>query len=349
MVEEKLYIKAVEAVKRRRGLRKNRVIDIFERLGYIMPSNLSITNFKPKPPVAVFNPGAVIDGKYLVVFPRIVFDYYQYVSSIGVFKIPVEDVLAGEIPERIETRIVVWPTSLWEFLGCEDARAFKKDDRFLLLYTGKGYYETASGNLERRDVLAYAELTRNYTLVKKDYFKIMSEGNIYNPRSNKDSSFLQLDTKKTVLMTRPELNGIQLGWRSTADTESLIIDVNTLEPVLVYEEWEFKVGWSTNAVKISSNEYLIGWHAVHRYDYSYRNGLALVDDQGNLLGVTDYILAPKGLVEEYGDRPLVIFGNGLILYKDQLIWVGGVSDYSIGFFATPLEKALELVKRVKFD
>ncbi|RLE58785.1 MAG: hypothetical protein DRJ35_07205, partial [Thermoprotei archaeon] len=88
---------------------------------------------------------------------------------------------------------------------------------------------------------------------------------------------------------------------------------------------------------------------VHRHDYSYRNGLALVDDQGNLLGVTDYILAPKGLVEEYGDRPLVIFGNGLILYKDQLIWVGGVSDYSIGFFATPLEKALELVKRVKFD
>lgn len=314
-----------------------------------MPSNLAVTNFKPKPPVAVFNPGAVIDGNDLVVFPRIIFGYYKYVSSIGVFRIPVEDVLAGEIPERIETKIIVWPTSLWEFLGCEDARAFKKDDRFLLLYTGKGYYETTDGSLERRDVLAYAELTRDYTNVKKDYFKIMAGGNIYHPKANKDSTFLQLDSKKTVLMMRPEINGILLGWKSIADTENLTIDVNTLEPVLVYEDWEFKVGWSTNAVKISSNEYLIGWHGVHRHDYSYRNGLALVDDQGNLLGITDYILAPRGLVEEYGDRSLVIFGDGLLLYKDQIIWIGGVSDYSIGFFATPLEKALELFKSVKLD
>lgn len=69
--------------------------------------------------------------------------------------------------------------------------------------------------------------------------------------------------------------------------------------------------------------------------------------KGELLAVSDYLLAPKGLYEEYGDRPLVIFGDGLLLYKETLIWIGGVSDYCIGVFITELNGALTKLKRTK--
>ena len=69
-----------------------------------------------------------------------------------------------------------------------------------------------------------------------------------------------------------------------------------------------------------------------------------MDGEGNLLAVSNYVLAPRGLVEEYGDRALVIFGDGLVLYKELLIWVGGVGDYAVGFFSVELDKALEKLK-----
>ncbi len=33
-------------------------------------------------------------------------------------------------------------------------------------------------------------------------------------------------------------------------------------------------------------------------------------------------------------------------YKDQLIWVGGVGDYAIGIFTTPIERVLEKLRNV---
>jgi predicted GH43/DUF377 family glycosyl hydrolase len=41
-----------------------------------------------------------------------------------------------------------------------------------------------------------------------------------------------------------------------------------------------------------------------------------------------------------------MFGNGLVRYKDQLIWVGGVGDYAIGIFTTPIERVLEKLRNV---
>jgi len=117
--------------------------------------------------------------------------------------------------------------------------------------------------------------------------------------------------------------------------------------VFVNESWELKVGWSTNAVRVSSNEFLVGWHGVVKEDLSYRNGLALVDEQGDLLAISNYLLSPRGLVEEYGDRSHVIFGDGLVLHNDTLMWVGGVSDYATGVFTTPLQKALDKLKWIR--
>ncbi len=128
--------------------------------------------------------------------------------------------------------------------------------------------------------------------------------------------------------------------------DELVIKEESLRPVLVPETWEYKVGWSTNAVPLGEGRYLVGWHGVHREDLSYRNGLAEVDREGNLLAISDYLLAPKGLLEEYGDRPLTVFGNGLLLVRDCLVWIGGVSDYAIGIFIAELDDVLGMLRKV---
>ncbi|WP_337845419.1 hypothetical protein [Thermus sp.] len=83
----------------------------------------------------------------------------------------------------------------------------------------------------------------------------------------------------------------------------------------------------------------------HR-DLSYRHGLARLSPEGELLGLSNYLLAPQGLYEAYGDRPLTLYGNGLLLYGEELIWVGGVGDYAMGAFSAPLEEVLRRVHPV---
>ena len=343
MIEDYLFKKAMKALLAKRGCRKPETIDLFKRLMYIGPKDVTIVNYRRRP-VSFFNPGAVAIGNKVCVFPRVIFDYYKYVSSIGYFELNIEKILEGEKPEKIEVKIVLWPRSLWEFLGCEDARASLSENKYLLLYTGKGYCEKAPEVLERKDFLGFALLDQQLTLLRRGYFTIIHGKEKYLPKSMKDSALLDY-RKESVLLVRPDIRRIKVAWKSVADLDELSISLTSLEPVLVNEEWEAKIGWSTNAVKISSNEYLVGWHAVVRSDYSYRNGVALVNSDGEVEAVSNYILAPKGLAEEYGDRPLVIFGDGLIKYKEWLIWVGGVSDYAIGFFAAEIDKVLDSLKK----
>ena len=52
-------------------------------------------------------------------------------------------------------------------------------------------------------------------------------------------------------------------------------------------------------------------------------------------------------MEQYGDRPLVIFGDGLFRYGELVVWVGGVSDYSIGVFATELDRIEENLRWIR--
>ena len=66
-----------------------------------------------------------------------------------------------------------------------------------------------------------------------------------------------------------------------------------MKPVLFPEKWELKAGWSTNTVKIGFNEYLVGWHAIHKETNAYLNGFCLISDDERLLAVSDYLLAPK--------------------------------------------------------
>ncbi|RLE80638.1 MAG: glycosidase [Thermoprotei archaeon] len=345
-IEESLDRRQREFLSSEKGLRKPITEDIFEKRILISPEDLRVVNYRRSRPSAAFNPAALLRDNILYIYPRLIFDYYKYTSSIALFRVNVEELLNEVFEKPLETRIILWPRELWEFLGTEDPRATPVDGRIYMLYTGKGYHLEEGDELKYRDVLGFVELSPLNEVLRKGFFKIVQEGDVYLSDSQKDSAFLKIDSSKATMLTRLMVRNIKICWRACASIRDLEIYGDTLEPVLGLEDWEFKTGWSTNAIELSSNEYLVGWHAVVKSDLSYRNGFAIVNDQGELLAVSNYLLAPKGLEEEYGDRALVIFGDGLVKYGELLIWIGGISDYAIGVFVTELDRVLEKLKWV---
>lgn len=364
-LERKLEQRAWRALRELRGLREPRTEDIFERRQVLGPDDFEVENYPRRRPLAAFNPGAVLVGETIYIFPRFVFDYYSYTSSIGVVSLRIEELLGGEFARPLRARIVLWPQTSWEAVkGCEDPRVSFADDHFRVLYTGVGKPEDAEEmptGTRYKAVLGYAEFDPALNLRRKGFFCVHGGGERVVP-GNKDSALLELDGRKATILTRPSFRSARLRftsrgplrreklpdmcWRAEADLEEFTIPAESLWPVLSPETWEYKIGWSTNTVRVGNGEYLVGWHGVLREDLSYRNGLALVDSTGALLAVSDYVLAPRGLSEEYGDRSLTIFGNGLVIYKGLLIWIGGISDYGIGIFVTPLSEALRALRRI---
>ncbi len=315
--------------------------EIFQKRYILPPKNFKITNY-PRDPVAVFNPGAVeIDG-IVHVFPRVIFDYYKYTSAIGHFTMKADDILNGTIPEILEIELIIWPKTKEEFLGCEDPRIFQDGENLWILYTAKGYRGRGEG--ERTDFLALAKLDFDLNVSEKHFLKVEYKGEIFYPKSNKDSAILRISGNKATILTRPDFGGRLSGWRGVLDLEDMVI--RDLEEVLPPKEGELKRGWSTNAVEIDGR-YLVGWHAVIDEDLSYRNGFALVDENGNILDTTGYVLCTEGLIEELGDRAMVIFGDGLLILKDKVVWIGGVSDYAVGVFVADLEDLMDSFVGVK--
>ncbi|RLJ00900.1 MAG: glycosidase, partial [Candidatus Aenigmatarchaeota archaeon] len=209
-------------------------------------------------------------------------------------------------------------------------------------YTGYGY-EWVDNKLETRIRQGIAWLDSNFNVEKRAYLRFKDDHKYYY-YPTKDSTIISMSNNKARILTRPSIMDLEVGWKTEIDLNDPVVNINKLEPVLWFEEWETHVGWSTNTVKISSNEYLVGWHGCSRIDLAYRNGLAVVNGEGELIGITDYLLSPRGLVETFGDRPYVIFGDGLILVKDQLLWIGGISDYAIGIFETEINQVFENMK-----
>jgi predicted GH43/DUF377 family glycosyl hydrolase len=366
-IEERLRKKAKTALVENRGIRAPKTEDLFRRVCFFGPKDFLIENYPHKEPVAAFNPGATLVGERVFIFPRLIFDYYSYVSSIGVVELAIEELLSGEAKRPLRTQIVLWPQYGWEAVkGCEDPRVLAIENGFLILYTAVGEFSEDSKE-SHKAVLGFAELGKDFSVRRKGFFSVRGPEGTFIP-GNKDSAFIHLQEKNAAMLTRPsfwELPDARLEplfsllelepprrplpdmcWRAEADLEELVIFEDTMEPVFVPEPWEHKVGWSTNTVRLAENEYLVGWHGVLREDRSYREGLAIVDGSGRLLAVSDYLLAPRGLWEEYGDRPLVIFGNGLLLHGEVLIWIGGVSDYCIGVFTAELGDVLPLLRRI---
>lgn len=357
LIEYSLFMKMLRYRRVLRGLRKNSVFDVFDRLKYIGPEDVRVTGFVRKKPAALFNPGAVLRGRKLVVFPRIVFGYYHYSSVIGVFEIDVEELLGGKNTSSIDVKIIVYPTEPWEqALGCEDPRVTYEDGRYIMLYTAVDYtrenvgLRPCAGLTKLYSLQALAILDNNFNIVEKKYFRIKGLGRYHVPLVWKDSAFIGEGVKR-VMLTRPRVLEKEVaGWKTVADLSTAEAYLDQFKPILYTESWEKKIGWSTNVVEVSPGEYLIGWHGVSVIDGMYRNGFMLLDREGNPLMISRYyLLAPKNINELYGDRPGVIFGNALIKYGELLIWIGGVADHAIGFYVTEINKVMEHMRDLKLE
>ncbi len=327
-----------------KGIRSGKNFSVFKRSAYISPLKLNIRNYE-RILLAAFNPGAMIINKKLHIFPRLVFGYTWYVSSIGHFTIDVEDAISKVKNTRFATDIVKYPTETWEhgdgnIGGCEDARVGNINGKSVMAYTA-----IAKGKNGILPLQGYTTLDSKMQAKGPNYFKISHNGTNYIPADCKDSAFL--DTKESTILTRPTFfskgQTNKACWSGRLDFSTGEVDGSSLNPVIGPEEFENGVGWSTNAVKLGSSEFLVGYHGVGK-DLVYRNGIAVVNAQGELLGTTDYLLSPSKSIEEYyGDMPHVMFGCGLAKHKEYMIWVGGLSDYAIGIYFAKFEHIMEKI------
>ena len=347
IIEDSLEEKMRYALRNLKGYREPKIEDIFD-VGryYLGPEDFHITNYVRRKPHSAFNPGAILIGDNVLIFPRLIFEYYSYSTSVGVCSVKINDLMEDSIKTPLETNIILWPKEPWEHLGCEDPRIFEKNSLIYVLYTGKGYYRPPNRGIIKNDALALAILDRDWNIAKRGFFYV-EKGDEKHVPSNRDSAILDIKDDKATMVTRPVVKGVKVCWYSVADLEKLSMPEEDLKPVFAPEDFESHIGWSTNAVRLSQNEYLVGWHGVSKYDFAYRNGLAIVNETGDLLAISNYVLSPRGLIEEYGDRPFTLFGNGLIKYKESLIWIGGIGDCCIGIFIAELDKALEKLKWIK--
>ena len=335
-IEDKLKAKAHKA-KKEYAEQPRKINDIFTRAGTILPQNLHTTNYYDRTPIAAFNPGAseVYSTGKIDIYPRLHYDaiYDQSPGVIGKFQMDLDAILNKcRMSDHIPTEIVISPEAPWEIHGCEDARIYESNGERYVLYTGWGISDG-----EKKSVLVLSYDGEKY------YFQIgdRSMTEYYIPFSNKDAAILNIDSGgKMNMLTRLHLgDGDQFCWSCESHTTYDIFD-ESLDVQLMPNSHEDRIGWSTNAIKLNKNEYLVGYHATLKRNWEYVNGLAIVDEMGNLKAISDYLLAPRGIKEWVGNRYGVIFGCGLVVYRGYLIWIGGISDWAIGFFVSRLDLAL---------
>ncbi|MBP1357217.1 MAG: hypothetical protein JZD40_01830, partial [Sulfolobus sp.] len=188
--------------------RKPKVVNLFKRIKVLSPDNIHVRNYSRKKPIAAFNPGAYYDSKTddILIFPRLVFDYYWYVSSIGVFHFNINN----SDQEVYETDIILWPKEIWEMAkGLEDPRVASFDQKFYFLHTSVSFNKQKSGILPLQ---GFTITDYNFNIIKKGYIKIKDGDEIYIPQSFKDSALIDFKKGEFSSLLRPMINGIEINW-----------------------------------------------------------------------------------------------------------------------------------------
>lgn len=298
--------------------------EIFKLEALFTPQQFILQDY-PRVPISAFNPAAynLPETDDIVIFPRLVFDDQFYVSSIGVCA-PISLNKLSSV-KTITTRLLAFPSDKTDFKGLEDPRITEDGKKMLHV--------------------AHDEHAISRTVLSEYH-----NGALYNSRplvlaSPNESTMSGCDAaliNDDYLVFRPELE--DLTSYSVPYDQNGNINFKESYPVLSPYIHELKRGFSTNVVKLSSDAYLIGWHTVLRRNLEYANGFMLLSGIGEDIGISKPFFRLPNTMIKYGNRPNTLFGCGLILHHETLYWVGGIGDWSIGIFSTPLEKVLECVK-----
>ena len=303
--------------------------NIFELETLLVPNQFEMSNY-PQTPIAVFNPAAYVEDGKLVILPRLVFDIRFYASSVGLIEPLKFDMLSEYSSLPLEAKLLKYPTEDYEINGVEDPRITENGDKILTVGLSKdktGFIsQTIMSNFEDGKIgRAKPFLFRNSIFgTGRDAVIINSHVLLFRPETK------PLRTYRAFYI---EVNGkIQI----------LEEGLKALPELDAYA-YEKKRGMSTNVVKVSKNQYIVGYHVVYEDKLEYKEGFMLLNDEGEITAMSEPILKTEGYLR-YGHRPFTLFGCGLVLTKDTLYFVGGIGDSWIGIYSAELNRVMEEIK-----
>jgi len=167
------------------------------------------------------------------------------------------------------------------------------------------------------------------------------------------SAFILRDYRDTfplnrkMMVVRPFISEAKIWGIFMGPRRGNVVEFKDLEPIpdLLPDVDERKTGGNC-AVKISSNEYMLIFHAVDRHGI-YHHYAALFNDMGELLGMsTEPIISPSIGVYS-GLRPSTVFACGAMLYNDKLLVSAGRDDEITIIFEGDVEEVLQSLRFLK--
>ncbi len=351
LIEYSLYEKLTKAMNTKprihRKLSANE--EIFRIRAYILGSNIkasSRTGIELPLRIAA-NPSIIINGEEALLFIR--------VSSIGSHPIPnpwsrtfiVEgsislEKLNGNI--RIEVEPVLYPLISTERV--EDPRAYRYGSDIVEVYHVRAIkpyedFNSIKGGVEY--VITFKALFKNGDVLIEPTRFIMNnkECILHDYRDT-----FPLNNKYMVV--RPWLKDKSMGGIIIAPRKDCVVDLNE---VIVHRELlpmsiERKTG-GNYAVKISSNEYMLFFHSVDRIYGTYHTYAAILDNEGELLGITPQPIISPRPHDYIGARPATIFVCGVQILGDKILVSAGKDDEITLIMEAELEKLLAKIKYIK--
>ncbi len=361
---ETLFSKAIGGDEARE-LRKPETTDIVNRVGAITPNRIFINNYPMGNPLAVFNPSLLIrDTTEIILYARIITGYYKYVSAIAEIKIFYDDIERRTISMNYYSgRIVVAPSTKYDFWGTEDPRVYTIDDKLYMTYTGRTKYYFDVDRTERTLPVTALRTQQNewvkaFVMVLPPGLRehVITDKNAFLVRIGNDYLFfhrLHMDDEEFYLVVskvdRKEIIESEKEALETGKPKEIIVGSTTL--VMNHAYFEQKLGWATPPIKISTNELLVFVHGVDNDMGVYRL-LGMLLEYSRTDGVIvkavtpTYIMEPRTMYELYGDRPYTIFPCGIaILSKKTLLLSYGAADYASGLGLLNLDDLFRLLDK----
>lgn len=338
-------------------IRRYETRDIARRLGTISPDRLFINGFPAKHSVAVFNPGLLLDEeeREVILYPRIIVGYYKYVSAIAEARIPVEDVLSGQVSLNMySANLVVSPSNKYDFWGAEDPRAFILRGRRMMTYTGRTINYFEAGDRDRTLPVTAVEAGGRWVkaLVARPTPRLV--GRLI---SDKNAFLLDVDGFIFLFHRAHEASGEFLllasrlrgeAWRilesppGDGPAEVLAEDDWHVMPAARFEE---KIAWGAPPIHLGGREYLFLLHGVGREMQVYRVFALLAEvhpREGPIVkAVTPrYIMEPREPYETFGDRPYTVFPCGAARLGESILVSYGAADYMASLALLPMDEVM---------
>ncbi len=321
--------------------------DIARRLGTITPERLFLNGFPVRNPVAAFNPGMLVDGGYVALYPRIIVGYYKYVSAVVEARISLGDVLDGSVSlNSYSSTLALTPSTKYDLWGVEDPRAYRLGDRHYITYTGRtlGYFN--AGGTDRTLPITAIRLEGGWVKLVVHKPPEWLEGRV----SNDKNAFIVDRDGGLLLFHRPQLLD---GSRMLLASEIQLPPAGSLAEVRPGRSWivmepagfEVKIGWGPPPVRVRGRDYLFLLHGVGRELQAYRVFASLIElspGEGPVVKAVSrrYLMEPRESYELYGDRPYTVFPCGLELTRWGLLVSYGAADYVVGFALLDLDEVL---------